>query len=106
MGDTKTCFEFSCEEIGIISQHAIGGACCIPALLGWFSPEVRSALACHGGLCEAGWELQDGLNRAYEVTFGGSEGKKKNTPALCLIMALHHVMGISMVIPMNIYFPH
>lgn len=104
--DTQTQFNFFCEFIGVLFQHAIGSLCCVPALLGWFSPEVGSALACHGGLCEAGWELQDGLTRAYQVIFGGDEGRKKNPPALCAIMAIHHTMGISMVIPMNLHFPH
>mmetsp|Transcript_168183 Transcript_168183/g.535197 ORF Transcript_168183/g.535197 Transcript_168183/m.535197 type:complete len:261 (+) Transcript_168183:334-1116(+) len=74
-------------------------------MLGWFSPEVRAAMACHGALSEAGWELQDGLERAYHVLFGTAEKKKKNPTALLVIMSFHHTMGLTMVVPMNLFFP-
>lgn len=95
-------FIFACMMFGVVFQHGVGGALCIPSVLG-FKGEVVSALACHGALCEAGWELQDSLVRAHQVAFEGEDGKKKNPPPLMAIMAIHHAMGLSMCIPMNIY---
>jgi len=77
----------------------------VPAMLGWFSPEVRAAMACHGALCEAGWELQDCLERAYHVLFGTAEKKNEKPTALLVIMGFHHTMGLTMVVPMNLFFP-
>lgn len=100
-------FDFSCEFIPILFQHGIGGALCIPAVFGLslFAPEVSVALACHGALCEVGWELQDGLQRIYAWTLGTDEDRKKTPLPLCVIMLIHHTLGMSMVIPMNLFYP-
>ncbi|CAE8700097.1 unnamed protein product [Polarella glacialis] len=104
--DKETTLVAACNLVAVLLQHSLGGALCVPALLGWFSPEVRTALACHGALCEAGWELQDGLERAYHVLFGTEEKKKENpTMVPNVIMGVHHAMGLTMVVPMNIFFP-
>merc|ERR1719181_857416 len=63
------------------------------------------ALARHGALCEAGWELQDAFTRAYEVLFGGEKGKLLNPTPVLVFWAFHHTMGLSMVIPMNLVYP-
>lgn len=60
-------------------------------------------MAGHGALCEAGWELQDLATRAWQLTFGGEDGKAKNPVALVVIMCIHHAMGLCMIIPMNIH---
>lgn len=96
-------FEFACLFLAILSQHAVGGILCVPSLVG-VSGSAVAAMACHGGLCEAGWELQDCLVRIYQILFGGESGKAKNPPALMVIFGLHHAMGLSMVIPMNIVY--
>lgn len=96
-------FECACLFLAILCQHAVGGALCIPSVLGFTGP-IISAMACHGALCEAGWELQDACERLYQVAFGGEAGKAKNPPALLTILGLHHSMGLSMVIPMNMVY--
>merc|ERR1719476_215189 len=94
-------FEFACLVISIIGQHAIGGALCVPSMLG-FTGRWVSAAACHGGLCEASWELQDAATRIHQVLFQGEEGKAKNPVPLRVVLFMHHLMGMSMVIPNNV----
>eukprot|EP00931_Biecheleriopsis_adriatica_P107613 TRINITY_DN81935_c0_g1_i1.p1 TRINITY_DN81935_c0_g1~~TRINITY_DN81935_c0_g1_i1.p1 ORF type:complete len:355 (+),score=47.11 TRINITY_DN81935_c0_g1_i1:28-1065(+) len=96
-------FEFACLFLAIICQHTLGGALCIPSVLGYRSTWT-SALACHGGLCEAGWELQDIVTRIYQVAFGGEAGRAKNPRGLLVMVGLHHAMGMGMVLPMNIKY--
>lgn len=103
--NTDDAYHFACESVPILAQHAVGGALCVPSLMGWFSLEVRVALACHGALCEAGWELQDGLSRAWQVNFGSAAQKRRNPTSMLVIMGLHHMMGLGMVVPMNLHFP-
>jgi hypothetical protein len=62
-------------------------------------------MACHGALCEAGWELQDSLARAFALAFGGAEGRSRSPAALLVVLALHHSMGLGMVLPMNVTYP-
>jgi len=92
--------DFACLFVAIMFQHGLGGALCIPSALGLRS-RVVAAMACHGALCEAGWELQDSLARAFALAFGGAEGRSRNPPALLVVLALHHSMGLGMVLPMN-----
>jgi len=101
--DPEDIFEFSCEVLAIICQHALGGFLCLPSVLGFEGPVVQ-ALACHGALCEAGWEFQDLLRRLYEVKLGTEKQKRMNPPRVLLIIAFHHAMGLGMVIPMNIAY--
>jgi hypothetical protein len=92
------------EWTGILFQHGVGALLCVPAMLGLLSPEVRVALALHGSLCEAGWELQDALCRVHAVTLGGPDKRALNPPAVLRFFAAHHVIGLGMVIPMNLLF--
>ena len=116
-------FDFACLFLGIIVQHAVGGLLCAPAVFGIGSTAVATTLACHGALCEVGWEIQgtpllaptwpwrhampngrlrraaDVVSRAYQVIFGGPAGKEKNPTPLLVILAIHHTMGLSMAIP-------
>jgi len=96
-------FDFACQFSAITCQHGVGGLLCVPAMCG-FSGPVACALVRHGALCEAGWEFQDTLQRAWQVKFGGEEGKAKNPPSLLAAVMLHHALGLCMVIPMNIAY--
>jgi hypothetical protein len=69
-----------------------------------FSGPVACALVRHGALCEAGWEFQDILQRAWQVKFSGEDGKAKNPPSLLAAVILHHTLGLCMVIPMNLAY--
>lgn len=96
------------EIEGILVQHGIGGALCLPSVLGWASrlpPGLASALARQGGLCEVGWEVSDTLQRLYQRTCGGEEGKAKNPNALLAMFAMHHTCAQSMVLPLNLFYP-
>jgi hypothetical protein len=99
-------FKFGCIFIAILVQHGLGGLLCVPAVTGIpaLSASLAATLARHGALCEAGWELQDGLYRIYQVLFGGEEGKAMNPVPLRVIIFIHHAMGMSLVVPMNIYY--
>merc|ERR1712107_221888 len=57
-----------------------------------------------GALCEAGWELQDILTRASQRIFQGEKGKNQNPFSLLAVLFVHHAMGLSMVIPMNLLY--
>jgi len=99
----QAAFEYSVVFMSLILQHVVGGILAMPSALGVTGP-VATAMGCHGGLCEAGWELQDVVVRAHQVLFQGKAGKEMNpTPMLC-ILAMHHFMGMSMVVPMNVYY--
>jgi hypothetical protein len=96
-------FGFGCIFLAILAQHGLGGVLCVPSLV-FGATALTSTLACFGGLCEAGWELQDAITRTYQVLLGGEAGLKLNPLPLRIIMGIHHVMGMSMVVPMNIYY--
>jgi hypothetical protein len=96
-------FILACDTVTILFQHGFGGLLCLPSVLGYQGPLVW-ALACHGGLCEAGWELQDVFVRAYQVCFGTEQQKRLNPKPMLLGLVLHHAMGLGMVIPMNIVY--
>jgi len=96
-----------CELLVNLIQHAIGGALCIPVLINGnlgLSFSTAAALARHGALTEVGYEVMDLVTRIYQITLGGPEGKIKNPKALFIGVCIHHFMGISMVLPMNIYY--
>lgn len=100
-------YEMSIEPMGPLVQHVFGGLLCVPAVMALpgFSANLASALARHGALHEAGWELMDSLCRIWSMLFGDEKSRKSNPMALCIIMAVHHVMGLSMIIPMNLFYP-
>lgn len=93
---------------GILVQHGVGGVLCLPSVLGFASrlpPGVASAMARQGGLCEVGWEISDTLQRIYQRTCGGEEGRAKNPAALLAMFFMHHSCAQSMVLPLNIFYP-
>uniref|UniRef100_A0A7S2NGK7 TLC domain-containing protein n=1 Tax=Zooxanthella nutricula TaxID=1333877 RepID=A0A7S2NGK7_9DINO len=103
--DEALAFHTACDFLSIITQHALGGFMAMPSAIGLqvVPGAIRGALARHGALCEAGWELQDIVVRSCFFVFT-EDGRKANPPGLLLIFALHHIMGISMVVPMNMYY--
>ena len=102
--DDKGAFEFACLFAAILAQHGVGGLMCVPSLLGIGSTTLGASLACHGALCEAGWELQDICTHIYEIAFGGPEGRKKNPTPLLVLLGVHHAMGQGLIVPMNLYY--
>lgn len=95
--------DFGSAFLAVILQHGLGGAMCLPSVLGCRG-SIAGALARHGALCEAGWELQDLAQRFWQVSVGGEEGRARNPPMLLLFTCIHHVLGLSMVIPMNLAY--
>lgn len=95
----------------VVPQHIVGGLLALPAalpsaaLLAGLSSETSTALLRMAGLSEAGWELQDLLIRAYELLFL-AHGRKLNPPLPLAVALTHHILGLSMVIPMNVFFAH
>jgi len=103
MGANEEVFECCCDFLMVLGQHAFGGVLCLPSVLGFEGPVVW-AMACHGALCEAGWEFQDLIKRSYEKTLGNEKQKKQNPAPLLVILGFHHAMGLGMVVPMNIMY--
>ena len=66
---------------GILLQNQIGALLVVPAMVGALQPELASALALHGALCEVGWELQDAVVRIYDILFCGEDGKCASPPS-------------------------
>mmetsp|Transcript_5982 Transcript_5982/g.6871 ORF Transcript_5982/g.6871 Transcript_5982/m.6871 type:complete len:321 (-) Transcript_5982:60-1022(-) len=96
--------DYSCEVAGALLQHLIGGIFCIPSIFfgAHFPQAVASALAKHGCLMEAGWEFQDLAERFYQVFV--KNDWTKNSPTSLRTLVLHHSMGLSIIVPLNIYF--
>jgi hypothetical protein len=104
LGSDETYYHLACSMLGVAAQHLVGGALCFLSAYGPPS-ELAFSLARHGALCEMGWELQDLLVRGWQCAFGGAEGRARNPAGLLLILGLHHCMGCSLVLPMNLYYP-
>jgi hypothetical protein len=105
-GDRERLFEFTVLFQGILFQHLVGGLLCLPSVLGcsWVSPSMASALACHGALCEVGWEIQDFLVRLKELVFDGEAGRKKNPAPFMAVLVLHHTVAQCLVLPLNLHY--
>jgi hypothetical protein len=104
LGSDEAYYEAACRTLGFAAQHLIGGFLCFPSAYGPPS-ELAFSLARHGALCEMGCEMQDLLVRGWQCTFEGAEGRAKNPARLLLFVCLHHSMGCSLVVPMNLYYP-
>ena len=91
--------------VGVMAQHLAGGLLCAPSGLNLSSSSLAFALARHGLLSEAGWEVQDLAVRLWQLLFGGIGGRAQNPPGLLVILLLHHAMGIGLVVPCNLYLP-
>jgi len=101
--DEPGTFKFACAFLVILAQHGVGGLLCVPSVLG-VMPALASTLACHGALCEAGWEVQDYASRWYDIVLGGPEGRARQPVPVMVIMTFHHAMGTLLVVPMNTYY--
>ena len=91
----------------VVLQHLFGGLLCLPSALGlssYLPPGVASAMACHGGLSEIGYEVEDMMVRFYEVIFGGEKGRRKNPPTVIFGLLSHHSAACCLVIPCNIFY--
>lgn len=93
---------------GVLVQHGVGGALCLPSVLGLSSrlpSGLTGALARHGALCEVGWEVSDTLTRISQMLFGGEAGRAKNPVAVLVMLLMHHSCAQCMVMPLNLYYP-
>lgn len=99
-------FELGCWTVVVLTQHMVGGLLCLPSILQspWISQKNSAMFVRLGGLTETGYEFQDLSSRLYAFNFGGEEGRKKNPVAGLMILGLHHILGLSMVIPMNVLY--
>lgn len=107
-------FEFATIFPGVLVQHFVGGLLCLPSVLGLPIPIAASAsLACHGALCEAGWEVMDTLHRWWSLAYGGKFGRLFLTPdevkkfaplPFQILMLFHHSAGLMLVLPLNIWY--
>lgn len=92
-----------------LTQHSVGGLLCLPALCNYYgytglanyfgiSPGLAIFMAKQGAMCEAGWELSDVIFRTYHKWILGDHVGQPD--ALVMTFFLHHIMGLSMVVPM------
>ena len=91
----------------VVLQHLIGGMLCLPSALGlstMLPAGVASAMACHGGISEIGYEVSDMMVRFYEIIFGAEKGRRKNPPSVIFGLVAHHSAACCLVLPMNIYY--
>jgi len=87
-------------------QHTVSSFLCIPAMFSLVSPEFGSALTRHATLSEVAWEVMDIFemwHRRY-VSPGGALGRKVVPGSLIFVMACHHFMATTMVMPVNCYY--
>ena len=78
---------FACSFLAILIQHGVGGALCMPSTLGAVGRGAW-ALACHGALCEAGWELQDLATRITQVICGHVDAGPMTDPGQCNVTSV------------------
>lgn len=93
-------------------QHNVGAILCVPALCNHYgypgvadcfgiSPGLAIFMAKQGAMCEAGWEVSDVIFRSYNKWVLGDHAGQPNQ--LVFVFFLHHVMGLSMVVPMCVF---
>ena len=84
---------------GIYLQHFVGGALCIPAVIGCSTEPWATSLACLGVLSEMGWELSDCadifMTRSMSV-----DGKERMPNTMVYILMIHHSMTLSLGLPL------
>ena len=83
---------------GIYIQHFVGGALCIPAVLGYSDSSWASSLACLGILSEMGWELSDVAD--IFMTRSTVDGKEKMPNTMVFILMIHHSMTLTLGLPL------
>ena len=87
-------------------MHGVGALLCAPAFFRGrgLASASATALARHGALFEAAYELEDCAERFY-TRFCKRNGKALQPPLLLAVACAHHVLAIGMVVPMNVCFP-
>jgi hypothetical protein len=89
-------------------QHFLGACLCAPYLFApvrnYFGWDLNFCvfLARLGGVCEAGWEIGDLAHRIFEKFVLKRHDLQPD--ALLTLMCIHHFLGMSLVIPMNIFY--
>lgn len=95
---------FAYDLPGILLQHGVGGLLCVPSVFGLLPAHVAVPMALHGALFEVGWELQDAVQRLWDISpLGTPEGKAANPPSFLRFMFMHHALGLSLVVPLNVF---
>jgi len=69
---------------------------CLPSTLG-LEGRVFTALACHGALCEAGWELQDIVTRVHLRLFQGEKGKGKSGKPEGMVRSISRAISVAVL---------
>ena len=95
----------SVQEATAAAAAGAVATCASPSSAAFFA-EVAAPLARHGMLCELGWEVQDSLRRAAQVSCGGEAGRAQNPKALLLLLVLHHILGSVAVVPAILRYPN
>mmetsp|Transcript_913 Transcript_913/g.1312 ORF Transcript_913/g.1312 Transcript_913/m.1312 type:complete len:349 (-) Transcript_913:98-1144(-) len=83
---------------GIYLQHFIGGALCLPAVLG-YTDSWAANLACLGVLSEMGWEMSD-MADIVITRSTAIDGKERVPDTLVMIMSIHHSMTLTLGLPL------
>ena len=83
---------------GIYLQHFIGGALCLPAVLG-YTESWACNLACLGVLSEMGWEMSD-MADIFITRSTAIDGKERVPDTLVMIMTVHHSMTLTLGLPL------
>lgn len=90
------------DEKIMISQHSLGGALCIPSMLGLGDPSWASSLAVLGILCEVGWEIEHTIVDLFytRLRYGAEE-----VPTTMIIGSLiHHSLSCCLGIPVALRY--
>lgn len=88
--------DWAAEKV-IITQHAVGGALCIPSMLGLLDPSRASSLAVLGILCEIGWEIEHII---VDVIYARLRHGAERVPNVMIIGSLiHHSLASGLGIP-------
>lgn len=107
--DAESALREAARLMAVVPQHVIGGLLCVPAVY----PSIAAALgieraravslAMHGALSEVGWEVQDCLMRGRELLFS-PRARAPSPLAWTAVLAMHHSVGLVLVLPMNLAF--
>mmetsp|Transcript_7051 Transcript_7051/g.22612 ORF Transcript_7051/g.22612 Transcript_7051/m.22612 type:complete len:472 (-) Transcript_7051:425-1840(-) len=94
------------NSVAIATQHVTSSLLCLPAVFGALPPEVSSALTRHAALSEVAWEIMDVCEKAHQrwIKPGGARGREEVPNSLIVILACHHTMAMTMVLPVNFFY--
>lgn len=86
-------------------QHFMGGALCLPSILGLVDNKTGTSLACLGILSECGWEIEDMAVWLYK-RYIAENGRQKVPFALLIILAMHHSLTMMLGLPAILVYGH